>query len=220
MSQNKEDFLNRKYTSFSHIPISNKHIIGNVNPPINNNVSFIDYRAIYSQEISNLKNELNIKNQTIEQQKSQIIYLQNQIINLNNFKQLEKNNQIVINNLKNDLMMKENELIALRNQLQSILNQKSNQMRFSSSAVDNTVRGGLTINFISDNPYILSPKICNYNDTIVKLEEELYNKNPIFKDYNTYLTCNGKVLKRFKTLKENGIQNGNAINIKLLNVNA
>ena len=46
-------------------------------------------------------------------------------------------------------MMKENELIALRNQLQSILNQKSNQMRFSSRTIDNTVRGGLTINFIS-----------------------------------------------------------------------
>ena len=106
-----------------------------VGPQINNNISFIDYRAIYSQEIANLKNELNIKNQTIEQQKSQIIYLQNQIINLNNFKQLDNNNQIVINNLKNDLKMKENELIVLRNQLQSILNQKSNQMRFSSSAV-------------------------------------------------------------------------------------
>jgi len=189
-----------------------------VGPQINNNISFIDYRAIYSQEIANLKNELNIKNQTIEQQKSIIIELQNKIINLNNFKQLDNNNQIVINNLKNDLKMKENELIVLRNQLQSILNQKSNQMQFNISAVDNTVRGGLTINFVSDNPYILSPTICNSNDTIVKLEEKLYNKNPIFKDYNTYLTCNGKVLKRFKTLKENGIQNGNAIKIRLLKV--
>ena len=79
-----------------------------VGPQINNNISFIDYRAIYSQEIANLKNELNIKNQTIEQQKSIIIELQNKIINLNNFKQLDNNNQIVINNLKNDLKMKEN----------------------------------------------------------------------------------------------------------------
>jgi hypothetical protein len=62
---------------------------------------------------------------------------------------------------------------------------------------------------------ILYPIDCKNNDTIVKLEEEVYNEYPKYKEYNTYLTCNGNILKRFKTIEENGIKKGNAIIVNI-----
>ena len=62
---------------------------------------------------------------------------------------------------------------------------------------------------------ILYPITCKNNDTIVKLEEEVYNEYPKYKEYNTYLTCNGNILKRFKTIEENGIKKGNAIIVNI-----
>ena len=60
------------------------------------------------------------------------------------------------------------------------------------------------------------PINCNVNDSIVKLEEEVYNKYPKFKDYNTYLTINGNQIKRFKTFGENGIKKNNTIIVNII----
>ena len=62
---------------------------------------------------------------------------------------------------------------------------------------------------------MIYPIDCNNNDSIVKLEEELYNEYPKYKDYNTYLTVNGKIIKRFKTIEENGIKKCNAIMVNI-----
>ena len=55
------------------------------------------------------------------------------------------------------------------------------------------------------------PMACKNTDTIARLEEKVYNEYPKYKDCNTYLTVNGNVIKRFKTLDENGIKNYNSI---------
>ena len=60
------------------------------------------------------------------------------------------------------------------------------------------------------------PIICKDNDSIAKLEEEVYNEYPKYKEYNTFLTVNGKIIKRFKTIKENGIKKGNAIIVNVI----
>jgi cobalamin biosynthesis Co2+ chelatase CbiK len=48
-------------------------------------------------------------------------------------------------------------------------------------------------------------------DTISKIEERIYDEYPKYKNYNTYLTGNGNIIKRFKTIEENGIKDGNTI---------
>ena len=73
----------------------------------------------------------------------------------------------------------------------------------------------IAIFFTSVNQDIHRPISCKSTDTFVKIEEKIYNEYPKYKDYNTYLTVNGNVIKRFKTLEENGIEDGNTIIVNI-----
>ena len=106
-------------------------------------------------------------------------------------------------------IIKENEKI--NNELK-IKNEELNKLKlklFDKLYIDNNKNEKLfSINFTSVDQSFLYPITCNENDSISKLEQEVYNEYPKYKDYNTYLTVNGNVIKRFKTLEENGIKNG------------
>jgi len=157
-----------------------------------------------NQEILYLKNELNNKNQIIEQQNSIINNLQNQLNALNI---ANSNNQSLIQNLRNDINIKEQELLTLKNELK-IKKEELNKMK-SNNMID---KGEIfSINFMSVSHDKIFPVSCSNNDTVVKFEELFYNEYPEYKDHNTYLTVNGKIIKRFKTIEENGIKPGNAI---------
>ena len=68
-----------------------------------------------------------------------------------------------------------------------------------------------SINFMSVSHDKIFPITWTKNDTIVKFEELFCNQYPEYKNHNTFLTVNGNPVKRFKTIKENGIKQGNAI---------
>ena len=68
-----------------------------------------------------------------------------------------------------------------------------------------------SIMFMSVSHDKIFPISCTSNDTVVKFEELFYNEYPEYKDHNTYLTVNGNPVKRFRTIEENGIKQGNAI---------
>ena len=67
----------------------------------------------------------------------------------------------------------------------------------------------------------VNQKIQNYGraykdtETVARLEEELYNNYPEFKDKETYLMLNANKIMRFKTLKENNIKNGDIIQVHI-----
>jgi len=73
----------------------------------------------------------------------------------------------------------------------------------------------IAIFFTSINQDIHRPISCKNTDTFVKIEEKIYNEYPKYKDFNTYLTVNGNVIKRFKTLEENGIEDGNTVIVNI-----
>ena len=74
----------------------------------------------------------------------------------------------------------------------------------------------ISLFFTSINQDIISFSIsCKNTDTIAKVEEKIYDKYPQYKDCNTYLTVNGNIIKRFKTLEENRIKDGNFIIINV-----
>ena len=140
----------------------------------------------------------------IEQQKLIINNLQNKLNNLNI---VNNNNQSLIQDLKNKIKIKEQELLSLKNEL-NIKKEELNKIK-SNNMVD---KGQIfSINFMSVSHDKIFPISCSSNDTIVKFEELFYNEYPEYKDHNTYLTVNGRPVKRFKTIEENGIKQGNAI---------
>ena len=55
--------------------------------------------------------------------------------------------------------------------------------------------------------------VCKNTDLFIRLEEKLYDEYPDFKNYETYFEVKTKRIKRFKTLDENKIKNGDVINI-------
>ena len=73
----------------------------------------------------------------------------------------------------------------------------------------------IAIFFTSTHQDIYRPIPCKNTDVFVKIEEKIYNEYPKYKDYNTYLTVNGNIIKRFKTLEENGIKDGNTIIVNI-----
>ena len=133
-----------------------------------------------------------------------IINLQNE---LNGLKISYNNNLSLINQLQYNLNQKDQELIQLKNKLLS----NSNQIK-----TDSENKTGFAITFRSISQDIIYPMICNKKESISRLEEELYNEYPKYKELNTYLTCKGKVLKRFKTVEENNIKKGDAIIVNIM----
>ena len=73
----------------------------------------------------------------------------------------------------------------------------------------------VTVMFQSIDQKILTPLSIPKSELFVRLEEKLYEKNPEFRDLNNYFTVKGKVIKRFRTMEENNI---NDCDILLLNV--
>ena len=70
----------------------------------------------------------------------------------------------------------------------------------------------INISFISDDQ-----KIQHYNKTykdtelFVNVEKELYENYPEYRDLEPFFLVNGNKIKRFRTLKENQIHNGDVI---------
>ena len=73
----------------------------------------------------------------------------------------------------------------------------------------------IAINFVSQgNQDIFNyALVCKNTDLFVRLEERLYNEYPQFKNYETYFEVKTNRIKRFKTLDENKIKNGDVINV-------
>ena len=179
----------------------------------NNNLFNNNYQQNFNLEIINLRNELNNKNQIIEQQKIQINNLQNQLYSLNN---IINNNKLSIQNLQNNINIKDQEIFNLKNNLNNKI-EELNKLNLNNNKINNMIdkEKALAINFMSITHDKIFPIICSNTDTIVKCEEIFYNEYPEYKEYNTYLTANGKQIKRFKTIKENGIKQGSAIIVNI-----
>ena len=73
----------------------------------------------------------------------------------------------------------------------------------------------MVINFMTIDQSFIKTIPCKSGDILVYLEEKIYNEYPQYKEYNTYLTVNGKNVKRFKTIEENGIRDSNSIIVNI-----
>jgi len=155
----------------------------------------------------------------------------NELLNqLNEEKNKNKNLLEELNNEKikvkelNDKIKKyeisNNEYIKKIKELEELIkskNEEINNLKNDNNEIT-TIKSGekiIAILFTSNLQDINMPIPCKNTDTFVKIEEKIYNEYPKYKDYNTYLTVNGNVIKRFKTLEENGIKSGNTIIVNI-----
>ena len=143
------------------------------------------------------------------QQNLTITNLQNQLFNMNNN---PNNNQYIIN-FQNMIMQKDQEINFLKNELSN--KEKEISILKDKSYNNSSYVGGksFAIFFESKDFGLKYPIVCRNNTIIARLEEEFYNEFPDYKECNTYLTCNGETLKRFKTIEENKIKQGNVIKV-------
>jgi hypothetical protein len=73
----------------------------------------------------------------------------------------------------------------------------------------------LPVQFSLNNQTVSKSIPCKNTDLFVRIEEQLYEVYPQYKNFNTYFTVNGNVIKRFKSIQENGIKNSDIV---LLNI--
>ena len=134
-------------------------------------------------------------------------------LNKEKIKVKELNDKIkTYENTNNEYIKKLEDLINSQNKEINNLKKKNNNNEIT------TIKSGekiFAILFTSTHQDIHRPISCKNTDTFVKIEEKIYNEYPKYKEYNTYLTVNGNVIKRFKTLEENGIEDGNAIIVNI-----
>lgn len=104
--------------------------------------------------------------------------------------------------MKNNINKKDQELQQLKSQLNDYKGKPDGKF-------------GFPIKFQAINSEFDLPMICNENESISRLEEELYNQYPKYKDLDTYLICGGRVLKRFRTVKENNIKKYDTILVNI-----
>ena len=117
-----------------------------------------------------------------------------------------------LENKLNSITNKYNEKTSLIQDLQKNINKKDQELQQLKSQLNsyymdkNDNKFGFPIKFQAISGEFDLPIVCNENESISRLEEELYNQYPKYKDLDTYLICGGRVLKRFRTVKENGIK--------------
>jgi hypothetical protein len=152
-----------------------------------------------NEQIQLLNTKYKNLNKVLENAKKTINDLNRKLLNYNNL----YNNNI---QLQKKIDIKNQEII----QLNPRINNNSNGM---------IVMPGdkvIGIGFISVNKKIQN-YIRAFKDTeiIARIEENLYNEYPEFKEKETYLMVRANKIKRFKTLKENNIRDGDVIQVHI-----
>ena len=136
---------------------------------------------------------------------------------LNNEKRKNEELAIKINDYENN----KNNYLKQITELEKIIKMKDLEINNNNKNLTSTQSEGETIGilFNSVKQDMHRPISCKTTDSFAKIEEKIYNEYPEYKDYDTFLTANGQTLKRFKTIEENGIKDGNIILVNLLDEN-
>ena len=163
----------------------------------------------------------------LDEEKNKNIQLNNRIkqleIDLNNEKEKNKNLNEQIEKYKKNIKdlndklstntsVDNNKLLELENKLK----EKNNEINVLKSKLNNGDLGNIqpgeqiiAVGFSSADQTIHNfIRPCKDSDLFVKLEIELYDEYPEYKDVETYFLVEGRKIFRFKSIKENNIKNG------------
>ena len=186
----------------------------------------------YKEENQRLKEELNIYkndntilNNEINEYKNENKKLKEEINTykcINEQLKNEINNLTDINNIQNKEISKANKIISNYNQLNETIKKKNREIDNLAIQLSNIKMNSkklvefdniMVVNFISSDQKINCGIKCLSSNTFAEVEEQLYQQYEEFRERNNNFIANGKMILRFKTILENGIKNGNKIQL-------
>ena len=151
------------------------------------------------KEIKELKEKLNKANKIIDKQILDNQELKNQINSIKNI------DNIQINNLKNDIIIKNNEIAQLKKQIENInLNNNRNNILININDIKI-----VTIKSTDERIFYTTP--CTGKETFAEIEEKLYKEYPEYRETNNSFFVDGHDILRFKTINDNKIDTGKQI---------
>ena len=151
-------------------------------------------------ELEKLKNVDNkIKSDLLKANKI-ISGIQNIQIDNNEIKKLKDENVI----LKYQLNIKDNEINQLKLKIQN--NIKNDRPKYDINDI-------MVLTFISQDSSVYEGVKCLSTDIFAEVEEKLYKKYDNLRNTNNMFTANAKPVLRFKKLCENGIKDGDKIQL-------
>lgn len=163
---------------------------------------------INNSKISNDKFEYKIRELREENNKlnNDLLKANKIISNFNDNKKNieENNNQIQINYLNEIIKMKDSQINNLTTQLNFIGTSGKKLVDFDNIMV---------VNFISSDQSVNCGIKCLKTDTLAEVEEKLYQRYEEFRETNNNFLANGRLLLRFKKLCENGIKDGDKLQL-------
>ena len=169
---------------------------------------YIQLEQKYNQLYTN--NQSNIIN--INQLQSELNRYKNLLSNANLSIQNNTNLNNEINNLKeqnkilfNQINIKDNEINNLKLKLQ---NNYANKPNLSMKDI-------MVVNFVTGDGKISNCGIkCLPDETFAEVEEKLYKMYDEYRNTNSnYFICGGRIILRFKKLRENNIKDGDVIQL-------
>ena len=159
----------------------------------------------YKKDNKKLKEEINLLKNENSQLKNELLKVNKILTNFNNNENKKENNNFnEINYLKELLKSKEKEIDYLTLQLKNIESNNKKLVDFDNIMV---------INFISTDQKINCGIKCVKTDILAEVEEKLYQKYEEFRETNNNLIAKGKTLLRFKKICDNGIKDGDTIQL-------
>ena len=165
-----------------------------------------DLNNINQNEINKLKIEIEKLKKENEKLKDDLLKankiisgFQNQKVDNNEIKILKEENI----NLKNQINIKNNEISILKMKIQ---NNIIIEPKFNLNEI-------MVINFMSQDSTINEGMKCLPNEIFAEVEERLYKKYDNLRNTNNMFTANAKPILRFKKLIENGIKDGDKIQL-------
>ena len=145
------------------------------------------------------KRKLEKLNEDLVKAKKIIEGIQNNQIGNNEIKKLKDENAV----LKYQLNIKDNEINELKLKIQ---NNEKDLPKYNLNEI-------MVITFISQDSSVNEGMKCLSTDIFAEVEEKLYKKYDNLRNTNNMFTANAKPVLRFKKLCENGIKDGDKIQL-------
>ena len=188
---NNQNFMNNNFNQMNNN--MNFQPMNNTNNNLMNELNqYKNENKQLKEQINNLQQKINLLNDNLSNANQNIINLQQQQFNYIN----------QINNLKLQLVNKERELNDIKRNKDGYVNYKKI----------------MVVHFISGDGKINQGINCLPTETFAEVEEKLYKiYNEYREAYNNTFLANGNVIKRFKTMSENKIKNGDKIQLQNFN---